>query len=111
MAGLKPLTIQCGVKRITVIALEKVEVEYIKREWLKVDTSIKGNKMKFCSEMQHKFNLKSRNTIFWIITGGTNKFISVNQDIVQTTNRDGSENCSSNENTQAQGTSTYIPLL
>lgn len=51
------------------------EVKFIKQEYSKIDTSIRGNKMKFCREMQAKFNLKSRNTILWIINGGTNKHL------------------------------------
>lgn len=51
------------------------EVKYIKEEFAKIDTSIRGNKMSFCKEMQNRFNLKSANTILWIINGGTNKHL------------------------------------
>lgn len=68
-------------------ALRKLTEEQVKNilvAYQKVDISKRGNKMKFCKEMAALYNLKSPNTIFWIITGGTNKFIY--QDIVQTTN-------------------------
>lgn len=35
--------------------------------------------MRFCEEMRRKFNLKSKNTIFWILQGGTNKYINEKQ--------------------------------
>ena len=50
-------------------------------------------------EMMQKFNLKSPNTILWILKeqGGTNRY--TNQDIVQTTNSNNTsnENCSGKE--------------
>lgn len=51
------------------------QVRFIKEEYSKVDTSIRGNKMNFARKMQIKFNLKSVSTILWIINGGTNKHI------------------------------------
>lgn len=50
-------------------------VKFIKEEYLKIDTSIRGNKFKFAKEMQHFFNLKSPSTILWIINGGTSKHV------------------------------------
>lgn len=50
------------------------QVKYIKEEYCKRNI-VKGQKIAFCKEMQEKFNLKSRNTIYWIITGGTNKHL------------------------------------
>ena len=55
--------------------LTEEQVKYIKDEYQKIDISIKGNKMKFYKAMQQKFNLKSCNTIYWIVSGGTSKFI------------------------------------
>lgn len=51
------------------------QVRFIKEEYNKVDTSIRGNKMNFARKMQTKFNLKSVSTILWIVNGGTNKHI------------------------------------
>ena len=51
------------------------QVRFIKEEYSKVDTSIRGNKMNFARKMQTKFNLKSVSTILWIVNGGTNKHI------------------------------------
>ena len=51
------------------------QVRFIKEEYNKVDTSIRGNKMNFARNMQTKFNLKSVSTILWIVNGGTNKHI------------------------------------
>lgn len=51
------------------------QVRFIKEEYSKVDTSIRGNKMNFARKMQIKFNLKSVSTILWIVNGGTNKHI------------------------------------
>lgn len=51
------------------------QVRFIKEEYSKVDTSIRGNKMSFARKMQTKFNLKSVSTILWIVNGGTNKHI------------------------------------
>ena len=50
------------------------QVKYIKEEYRKRNI-VKGQVMAFCKEMQEKFNLKSRNTIYWIITKGTNKHL------------------------------------
>ena len=51
------------------------QVKYIKSEYKNINTSIRGNKMKFCREMQQKFNLNSPSTILWIVNGGTNKHL------------------------------------
>ena len=51
------------------------QVRFIKEEYSKVDTSIRGNKMNFARKMQTKFSLKSVSTILWIVNGGTNKHI------------------------------------
>ena len=51
------------------------QVRFIKEEYSKVDTSIRGNKMNFARKMRTKFNLKSVSTILWIVNGGTNKHI------------------------------------
>ena len=88
------MSINCHLRKLT---LE--QVAYIKDEWAKVDKSVYGNKENFCKLMTIKFNLKSINTIKWIIKGVTNKYI--NQDIVQTTNTNRSnENCSGKEITK-----------
>lgn len=59
--------------------LSKEDVLYIKKESSKVVFSKRGDKMRFCEEMRRKFNLKSKNTIFWILQGGTNKYINEKQ--------------------------------
>ena len=70
-------------------ALRKLTEEQV-RNILKLynETSFtkRGDQARFCKEQAALYNLKSPNTIFWIIKGGTNKFI--NQDIVQTTNEE-----------------------
>lgn len=55
--------------------LTEEQVSYIKSEYAKTPIQKRGDKMKFCENMRQKFGLKSKNTIFWIIQGGTNKFI------------------------------------
>lgn len=59
------------------------QVAFIKKLYTKTDFSKLGEKALFCKSMAELFNLKSPNTIYWIIKGGTNNFF--NQDIVQTT--------------------------
>lgn len=79
--------------------MRKVSIEqirYIKEEFLKIDTNIKGNKTKFCKEMQEKFGLKSINTIRWIIDGGTSKHIQVRYS-PDHKHENGNENCSGKE--------------
>lgn len=70
---------ECHLRKLT-----NEQVVFIKQLYSTIDTSVKGEKMRFCKDIQKLFNLKSKNTIFWIIQGGTNKFS--NQNIVQTTN-------------------------
>lgn len=60
----------CHLRKLTA-----EQVKYIKQKYKELDTSIRGNKMKFCREMQELFNLKSANTILWIINNGTNKHL------------------------------------
>lgn len=60
----------CHLRKLT-----EEQVLYILDEYSKIDLSIKGNKTKFCKEMQSKFDLKSQNTIFWIIQKGTHKYL------------------------------------
>ncbi len=55
--------------------LTEEQVSYIKSEYDKTLFVERGDKMRFCEAMQKKFGLKSKNTIFWIIQGGTNKYI------------------------------------
>ena len=74
-------SICCTFRKLT-----EEQVVFIKTMYKTINTSRKGSKMGFCSDMAKLFNLSSNNTIFWIIQNGTNTFI--NQDIVQTTNFD-----------------------
>ena len=64
--------------------LTEEQVAFIKKLYLEADFSKYGSKALFCKSLAKLFNLKSPNTIYWITSGGTNKFF--NQDIVQTTN-------------------------
>ena len=77
----KENSLNCWMRKLT-----EEQVLFIREKYSKIDTSVHGAKMGFCSDMTKLFNLNSRNTIFWIINNGTNLFI--NQDIVQTTNFD-----------------------
>ena len=77
----KQSSLNCWMRKLT-----EEQILFIREEYSKIDTSILGEKMNFCKDMCELFNLKSKNTIFWIINNGTNLFI--NQDIVQTTNFD-----------------------
>ena len=90
----KRSSLECNFRKLTI-----EQVSYIRDTFKNIDCSIRGNKMKFCREMMQKFNLKSPNTILWILKeqGGTNKY--TNQDIVQTTNSSNTsnENCSGKE--------------
>lgn len=70
LRDLKKSSLNCHLRK-----LSEEEVKYILEEYKKVDISIKGNKMKFCKEMQNKFNLASKNTIFWILQKGTHKYL------------------------------------
>ena len=88
------ISLHCHLRKLSI-----EQVRYILEEYNKIDISIRGNKMKFARSIQSKFNLKSPSTILWIVNGGTNKFI--NQDIVQTTNSNGNENCSGKEITSS----------
>ena len=63
-------SINCHLRKLT-----KQQVSYIKAEYAKTPLLKRGDKMRFCEKMREKFGLKSRNTIFWIIQGGTNKYI------------------------------------
>lgn len=54
--------------------LTEEQVVYIKSEYNKAIFTKRGDKMRFCEEMRRKFGLKSKNTIFWIIQNGTNKY-------------------------------------
>lgn len=71
--GLKDITKMSEHSSFRKLTIE--QVKFIKEEYNKIDTSVRGNKMKFAKEMQNKFNLKSVSTILWIINGGTNKHI------------------------------------
>lgn len=66
----KKCSLNCHLRK-----LSEEEVKYILEEYQKIDLSIRGNKMKFCKEMQNKFNLKSKNSIFWIIQRGTHTYL------------------------------------
>jgi len=57
--------------------LTEEQVCYIKNEFSKAKFSRRGDKMRFCENMRRKFGLKSKNTIFWIIQGSTNKYIGI----------------------------------
>lgn len=63
--------------------LTEEQIAFIKKLYLETDFSELGSKTLFCKSLAELFNLKSPNTIHWIVKGGTNKFF--NQDIVQTT--------------------------
>lgn len=63
--------------------LSEEQVSFIKHQYEILDLTKRGEKARFCKVIQEMFNLKSENTIHWIVTGGTNKFF--NQDIAQTT--------------------------
>lgn len=63
----------CHLRKLT-----EDQVAYIKNEYAKAVFTRRGDKMRFCDDMKNKFGLKSRNTIFWIIQGGTNKYIENN---------------------------------
>lgn len=54
--------------------LTEEQVKFIRQEYEKLDVSVKGTKMKFYREMANKFNLKSPNTIHWVVTRGTSKY-------------------------------------
>lgn len=71
--GLKDVTKMSEHSSLRKLTIE--QVRFIKKEYSKVDISIRGNKMKFTREMQNKFNLKSPSTILWIVNGGTNKHL------------------------------------
>ena len=60
----------CHLRKLT-----EEQVSYIKSEYDRTLFVKRGDKMRFCEAMQKKFGLKSKNTIFWIIQGGTNKYI------------------------------------
>lgn len=66
----KKMSLHCHLRKLT-----PDQVSFIRKEYEEIDLSIKGNKMNFCREMQQKFNLKSPNTILWIIQRGTHVFI------------------------------------
>lgn len=71
--GLKDVTKMSEHSSFRKLTVE--QVKFIKKEYSRIDVSIRGNKMKFAREMQNKFNLKSPSTILWIINGGTNKHL------------------------------------
>lgn len=64
----------CHLRKLT-----EEQVSYIKAEYDRTLFAERGDKMRFCEAMQKKFGLKSKNTIFWIIQGGTNKYITADQ--------------------------------
>lgn len=66
----KKQSINCHLRKLT-----EEQVSYIKAEYDRTLLVKRGDKMRFCEAMQKKFGLKSKNTIFWIIQGGTNKYI------------------------------------
>lgn len=63
--------------------LSKEQVAFIKKLYSENDFSKPGTKTQFNRNIAELFHLNSPNTIYWITSGGTNKFF--NQDIVQTT--------------------------
>lgn len=69
----------CHLRKLT-----EEQVAFIRDIYSKTTFSKLGDLKYFCIEMAELFNLKSTNTIKWIIENRTNKF--VNQNIVQTTN-------------------------
>lgn len=75
----KKQSLTCNMRKLT-----EEQVFFIKKMFSTIDTKIKGEQKRFCLAIQKLFHLKSSNTVFWIIKGGTNKF--TNQDIVQTSN-------------------------
>lgn len=66
--------------------LTEEQVCFIKQLWKTIDQTKHGEQALFKRILSKMFNLKSCNTISWIVKGGTNKFF--NQDIVQTTKYD-----------------------
>ena len=64
--------------------LTEDQVSFIRYKYNSFDFTQRGTKRLFCLTLCKMFNLSSENTIQWIITGKTTKYIS--QDIVQTTN-------------------------
>lgn len=71
--GLQSRTIMSEHSSFRKLTIEQVKT--IKEKYTEVDTTVRGNKMKFAREMQRRFNLKSPSTILWIVNGGTNKHI------------------------------------
>lgn len=61
----------CHLRKLT-----EEQVSYIKSEFDKLILVNRGDKMRFCEEMRQKFGLKSKNTIFEILQGRTNKYVS-----------------------------------
>jgi hypothetical protein len=64
--------------------LSEEQVQFIKVMYNHIDESKYGEKTRFYKTIKELFNLQSESTVYWITSGGTNKFF--NQDIVQTTN-------------------------
>lgn len=70
------------------------QIKYIKNQFIKEGRSLeKRNNIDFYKRMANKFGYKSPRSIYCILIGRTNTFF--NEDIVQTTNGNSSENCSS----------------
>lgn len=63
-------SLHCHLRKLT-----EEEVLYIKSEFDKTEFKQRGDKMHFCEAMRQKFNLKSKNTVFEIIQGRTNRYI------------------------------------
>jgi hypothetical protein len=61
----------CHLRKLT-----EEQVSYIKSEFDKLILVNRGDKMRFCEEMRQKFGLKSKNTIFEILQGRTNRYVS-----------------------------------
>lgn len=74
----KKMSDHCHLRKLT-----EEQVIFIRQMYNKYSKILKTSKQ-YCRAIIQLFNLKSENTVHWILTKGTNKFI--NQDIVQTTN-------------------------
>ena len=69
------------------------QISYIKEQFIKEGRTLPSRKNKdFYERMAIKFGYKNPQSIYRIVLGCTNRFFGEN--IVQTTNRSGNENCS-----------------
>lgn len=69
LKSIQKMSEHSSFRKLTLDQVRDIKEEYRKRN------IVRGQVMAFCKEMQEKFNLKSQNTIYWIITEGTNKHL------------------------------------